>query len=188
MRPLALLLAAGFLATVPAHAGKIDVDFNPKADFDHYKTWAWVPDRDKGHHGVLVDATMRGRVEKAIGKKLTQAGLHEAGAGEKADLLVRYRGDTGQGESGSSNIGGLHSFDNPVYTSVAFTEQTANLMVDLIDNGTQALAWRLYIDQKVKGPTDPPDKLQRALDKGFAKYPPSASEIAKKARQIEKGN
>ena len=186
MKRITLVLAAGLLVVGFARAGKIDVDFNPKADFDHYKTWAWVPDRDKGHHGVLVDATMRGRVEKAIGKRLTAAGLHEAGAGEKADLLVRYTGDTGTGESGSSNFGGLHSFDDPAAMSVQFTEQTANLMVDLIDNGTQTLAWRLYIDQMVKGPTDPPDKLQRALDKGFAKYPPTASEIKKKARQLEK--
>jgi len=186
MRRLGLALAAGLLAAGSALAGSIDVDFNPKADFASYKTWAWVPDRDKGHHGVLVDATMRGRVEKTLGKRLREAGLHEAAPGEKADLLVRYRGDTGTGETGSSNIGGLRSLDNPVYTSVQFTEQTANLMVDLIDANTQALAWRLYVDQKVKGPTDPPDKFVRALEKGFAKYPPSASAIAKKARELEK--
>jgi hypothetical protein len=61
-------------------------------------------------------------------------------------------------------------------------------MVDLVDAATNALAWRLYIDQTIKGPNDPPDKLQKALDKGFAKYPPTASEIAKKARKLEKSS
>jgi hypothetical protein len=176
------------LAAGSVRAGSIDVDFNPKAEFQRYKTWDWIPDRDKGHHGVLMDQTMRERVEKALGIRLREAGLRWAGDDEKPDLLVAYRGDIGQGESGSTNLGGASSYDNPVYTSIQFTEQTATLMVDLVDAATQALAWRLYIDQTIKGPNDPPDKLSRALDKGFAKYPPSASAIAKKARALEKSS
>jgi hypothetical protein len=59
-------------------------------------------------------------------------------------------------------------------------------MIDLVDAATNALAWRLYIDQTIKGPNDSSDKFSKALDKGFAKYPPSASAIAKKARAQEK--
>jgi len=186
MRRLALALAIGILAAGSGHAGEVKVDFNPKAEFARYRTWAWIPDRDKGHHGVLMDATMRERVEKALSIRLREAGLRAAGEGETADLLVGYRGDTGQGKTGSSNLGGLSSYDNPAYTSIQFTEQTATLMVDLVDAATKTLAWRLYIDQTIKGPNDPPDKLSKALDKGFAKYPPSASAIAKKARELEK--
>jgi len=188
MRRLALALLTGMLAAGAARAGSIDVDFNPKAEFERYRTWAWIPDRDKGHHGVLADQTMRDRVEKALDIRLREAGLRAAKSDEKPDLLVSYRGDIGQGKTGSTNLGGLSSLDNPMYTSIQFTEQTATLMVDLVDAATNALAWRLYIDQTIKGPSDPPDKLARALDKGFAKYPPSASAIAKKARALGKSS
>jgi len=188
MRRLALALYIGLLAIGTAHAGKIEVDFNPKAEFTRYKTWTWIPDRDKGHHGVLMDLTMRERVEKALSIRLREAGLREAAEGETPDLLVAYRGDIGQGKSGTTALGGWSSLDNPMYTSIQFTEQTATLMVDLADAKTKSLAWRLYIDQTIKGPADPPDKLAKALDKGFSKYPPSASAIAKKARELEKSS
>jgi hypothetical protein len=186
LRALALLIVVLSVGTV--HAGSVDVDFNPKAEFQRYRTWAWLPDHDKGLRGVLADATMRQRVEKALGIRLREAGLTPAEPNAKPDLYVSYRGDTGQGKDVSSNLGGLSSFDNPLYTSVQFTEQTATLMIDLVDAGTNALAWRLYIDQTVRGPNDPPDKLSKALDKGFAKYPPSAAAIAKKAKALEKSS
>ena len=188
MRRLALALLTTLLVAGAVRAGSIEVDFNPKAEFQRYATWAWIPGRDQGHHGVLADATMRERVEKALSIRLRDVGLRPAAPEEKPDLLVGYRGDTGQGKTGSTNLGGWSSLDNPMYTSIQFTEQTATMMVDLVDAATNALAWRLYIDQTVKGPTDPPDKLARALDKGFAKYPPSASAIAKKARALEKSS
>ncbi len=169
-----------------AVAGSPDVDFNPKADFDHYRTWGWLPDREKGLRGVLADATMRQRVEKALSNHLRETGLVPAPANETPDLFVGYRGDLGAGQEVSTSIGGLRSLDNPVYSTIHFREQTATLMVDLVDAKTESLAWRLYIDQTIKGPTDPPDKMAKALAKGFAKYPPTASEIARKAKQLEK--
>jgi hypothetical protein len=180
---LAAMLAAGAV-----RAGSFDVDFNPKADFAKYRTWAWMPGRDEGQRGVLADETMRRRVEKAIAIRLGDAGLQPAQGDAKPDLFISYRGDIGAGKDIATSMGGLRSLDNPAYTTIQFTEQTATLMVDLVDAATNALAWRLYIDQTIKGPNDPPDKLQKALDKGFAKYPPTASEIAKKARKLEKSS
>jgi hypothetical protein len=188
MRKLAPALLIGALFVGALKAGSVDVDFNPKAEFQRYRTWAWLPDRAKGLRGVLADQTMRDRVEKALSIRLREAGLTAVQADAKPDLFVSYRGDIGAGKDVSSSLGGLSSMDNPVYTTLQFTEQTATLMVDLVDASTNALAWRLYIDQTVKGPNDPPDKLSRALDKGFAKYPPSASAIAKKARALEKSS
>ncbi len=188
-RLLALAVSSALLVLGEvALAGAVDVDFNPKADFQHYKTWAWLPDLEKGLHGILKDETMRQRVEKALMIRLREAGLDRAAPDAKPDLYVAYRGDVGQGKEVSSSLGGLSSIDNPVYTTIQFTEQTATLMVDLVDAATNALAWRLYIDQTVKGPNDPPDKLSKALDKGFARYPPSASAIAKKAKALEKSS
>jgi hypothetical protein len=187
-RNLRLGLLAGTLIAGAVYAGAIEVDFNPKAEFARYKTWGWIPDREKGQRGVLMDPIMRGRVEEALTIRLREAGLVAAAEGQTPDLLVAYRGDTGQGKSGSSNLGGLSSLDNPVYSSVQFTEQTATLMVDLVDASTKSLAWRLYIDQSFQGPNDPPDKLKQCLVKGFAKYPPTKSAIAKKARELEKAS
>ena len=186
MRRLALALLTGLLAAGTARAGAVDVEFNPKAEFQRYNTWAWIPDIDKGRHGVLADQTMRDRVQKALAIRLREAGLTPAAPDAKPDLYVNYRGDMGTGKDVETSVGGLSSYDNPVYATIQFTERTATLMVDLVDAGTNALAWRLYIDQTIKGPNDPPDKFEKALDKGFAKYPPSAAAVAKKARELEK--
>jgi hypothetical protein len=186
MRRLAVAVLTGLLAAGTARAGAVEVDFNPKAEFQRYTTWAWLPDRDKGRHGVLADATMRERVEKQIAIRLREAGLTPAAPDAKPDLFVNYRGDLGTGKEVQTSQGGLSSIDNPYYTTIQFTEQTATLMIDLVDAASNALAWRLYIDQTIKGPNDPSDKFAKALDKGFAKYPPSASAIAKKARAQEK--
>ena len=188
MRRFAVAVMTGILAVGALRAGSVDVDFNPKAEFKRYRTWAWMPGREEGQRGVLADATMRERVEAAVAKRLRTAGLLPAKPDEKPDLLVTYRGDRGEGKRIQTSQGGLSSLDNPLYSTVDFIEQTATLMVDLIDASTNALAWRLYVDQTIQGPNDPPDKLQRGLDRGFAKYPPSAAEIAKKAKAIEKGS
>jgi len=186
MRRIALALLSGLLAVGAAHAGSVDVDFDPKADFERYRTWAWVPDRGEGHHGVLADQTMRDRVEKAISIRLREAGLTAAAPGTDADVLVRYQGDIGQGQSGSSNLRNVYTWTDPAYVSVQFTEQTATLIVDLVDGTSKSLAWRLYLHQTFAGASDSPTKLSDALDKGFAKYPPSASARAKKAKKLAK--
>jgi hypothetical protein len=186
MKKLALTILTAVVAAGSISAGPVEVDFNPKAEFARYQTWAWLPGHDQGQRGVLADATMRERVEKALAIRLREAGLTRTEPDLHPDLLVTYRGDLGSGKEISTSQGGWSSLDNPLYTTVQFTERTATLMVDLVDASTKALAWRLYIDQTIKGPNDPPDKLSRALDKGFAKYPPTKSEISKKAKALEK--
>jgi hypothetical protein len=186
MRRFVLALAIGVMAAGSVRAGSIDVDFNPNAEFEKYKTWAWIPDRDKGHHGVLADLTMRERVEKALAIRLREAGLTEAGPSATPDVLVRYQGDIGQGKTGTTSVDSAYYWTDPAYASVEFTEQTATLIVDLVDASTKALAWRLYIHHSYGGPSDPPNRMRDALDKGFAKYPPSASARAKKARKLAK--
>ena len=173
MRKLAVFVTA-ILAVGAVRAGSIEVDFNPKAEFERYKTWAWAPDRDRERHGVLADKTTRERVEGALAQHLRNAGLRLANPNETPDVLVSYRGDIGTGKTVTTSAGG---------SPIQFQEQSATLIVDLIDPATNTLAWRLYVHQKFGGPNDPPDKLRRALDKGFAKYPPSASARAKKARE-----
>ena len=188
MRKLAVVVAGAILAVGAIRAGSIEVDFNPKAEFERYKTWAWAPDRDQERHGVLADKTTRERVERALAQRLRNAGLRAADLNETPDILLSYRGDIGTGKTVTTSAGALANWSNPAYSTIQFAEQSATLIVDMIDPATNTLAWRLYIDQKFGGPNDPPGKLRRALDKGFAKYPPSASARAKKARELEKGS
>jgi hypothetical protein len=176
-----LLVAAGL-----ARAGSIEVDFSPKAEFEKYKTWGWIPDREKDQHGVLVDATMRQRVETELTYQLGQRGLKPAGDGETPDVLVKYSGDIGTGKTIRTSAGSVANMADMGYATAQFATQKATLMVDLIDASTKALAWRLYLDQNYGGPNDPPDKMRKALAKGFAKYPPSESERKKKAREADK--
>ena len=187
MRKLALTLATGLLAIGAAYAGSVDVDFSPKADFKHYNTWAWIPGHDQGHRGVLADATMRERVERALTVRLKTAGLLPVTGDEKPDLYVRYQGDIGEGKEVTTSLGSLlhYNWADPAAATLQFMEQAAALIVDLVDTKTTTLAWRLYIHDTYGGPNDPPNKLARSLDKGFEKYPPTAAEVARKARAME---
>jgi hypothetical protein len=188
MRSFALTLAVLLLSAGPAAAGKnsVKTDFNPSAEFERYKTWAWSPDVDQPQYGVLHDARMRERVQAALAKRLRNAGLREATGDEKPDVLVSYKGDVGEGKTVTTSNGAVSHGVSPEYATLEFTEQIATLVVDLVDAGTSTLAWRLYVDQAFGGPADSPDKLAKALDKGFAKYPPSPSERKRKARELEK--
>ncbi len=186
MRGLAVFALAAILCAGAVRAGSSEVDFDPKAEFERFHTWAWVQDRDQGHHGVLADATARQRVEAAVAQRLREAGLRPAEEGQAPDLLVRYRGDIGTGKTVTTSAGSIANWSDPGYATVQFQELRASLIIDLIQSATDVLAWRLYLDVKYGNPSDPPDKLARALEKGFAKYPPSKSERAKKARALEK--
>jgi hypothetical protein len=186
MRRLAVVLALVMLGAFPARAGSVDVDFNPKAEFERYKTWGWAPDSEEKRRGVLADATMRERVEKHIAGCLLERGLTPAGTGETPDVLVRYMGDTGTGKTANTTNAFYSDPWTPAYRTVQVQEQAATMVVDLIDASANALAWRLYVNQTMRNPNDSPDKFWRALEKGLAKYPPSESERAKKAREVEK--
>ncbi len=100
MRGLAPALLIAALFGGAARAGTVDVDFNPKAEFQRYRTWAWAPGRDESRRGVLADATMRERVEKQLAIRLREAGLKAVAPSDNPDLLVNYRGDTGTGRKG----------------------------------------------------------------------------------------
>jgi hypothetical protein len=183
---MALALATGVLAVSGAWAGAITVNFNPKGDFKHYNTWDWVPDRDQGHTGVLKDATMRQRVEHAISIRLKTAGLLPVTGDAKPDLLVRYAGDIGSGKEIQTSQGGYMVWDDPINATLRFTEQDATLMVDLIDAAKHMLVWRVYINETIDGPNDESDKFAKSMDKGFSKYPPTAAEVERKAKELEK--
>lgn len=182
MRSTAMIALAAALAVAPVAADTIAVDFDPKAEFESFATWDWAPGRDEGHKGVLSNPMTRQRVEEAVAAQMDLAGLRRAASGEAPDLLVRYQGDIGSGMNAPTSVG------TKGHGPMVFTEMTATLVVDLVAKRTDTLAWRLYLDQAYGRPTDPPDKLRKALEKGFKKYPPSPSARAKKAKQLEKGN
>jgi len=187
MRYLVPVVAIALLSVGAAEAkSSVKTDFNPKAEFERYKTWAWSPDVDQPQYGVLHDARMRERVQNALAKRLRTAGLRPAEGTEKPDLLVSYKGDVGEGQRITTSNGAVSHGVSPEYATIEFQEQHATIVVDLVDNQTSSLAWRLYVDQAIGGPNDPPDKLAKALDKGFAQYPPSPSERKRKARELEK--
>ena len=191
-RILAAVIVA-LLATGSVRAGKVETDFNPRADFSAYKTWDWVPDRGVGHRGILAGEPAREIVETAVSRQLARVGLRRVGTGETPDLVVRYWGEIAEGEEGTST-GGVFGYDpftdgywNGAFkTAVHFSEKAATLMVDLIDPTTKMLTWRAFIEQKYGSPTGVGNPVAEALVKAFDRYPPSESARAKKLKEWEK--
>jgi hypothetical protein len=186
MKKLAAVVMAAIVVGAAARAGSAKVDFNPKAEFERYKTWAWAPEPEGGRNGVLADETMRKRVEAILAQQLEAVGLHPAGPNETPDLVVSFQGDLGTGKTIATSAGSIANMVDPGYATMQFAEMRATLIVDLADSSTKTLAWRLYVDERYGGPNDPPGKFRSAVEKGFKKYPPSESARAKKAKELEK--
>lgn len=193
MRRWFVAAIAALLAFGAARAGKVETDFNPNAKFETYKTWDWVPNRGVGHHGVLAGDAARELLERALASQLRGVGLQQVGPGETPDLVVRYWGDLHQGESGTSTgpMGGYDPYTggywgDPFQSFARFTEQSATMIVDLIEPATKQLAWRAFINQTYGTAYGTGNELPTALAKAFAKYPPTPSARARKAKEWEK--
>lgn len=190
MRRWTVAAFAALLAFGAARAGKIETDFDPNAKFESYKTWDWVAGRGVGHHGVLAGDAARELLERAIASQLRGVGLQQVSPGVTPDLVVRYWGDLHQGDSGTSTspMGGYDPYTggywgDPFQSFAHFTEQSATVIVDLIDPATKGLVWRAFINQAYGTAYGPGNELATALEKAFAKYPPSPSARARKAKE-----
>ena len=182
------------LAAAPAHAGKIKTDFNPKADFDAYRTWDWVEGHDVGHRGVLAGKAARELVESALTSDLERVGLRRVAAGEKPDLVVRYVGEVSDAAKGTTSgyLGGYEPYimgewSQGFQTALNVSEKSATMMVDLIDPDTKMLVWRAFIEQKYGSTASQiGSPVAEAVRKAFEDYPPSESARARKLKEWEK--
>ena len=129
---------------------ELNNDFDQQLDFSTYRTFQWVDPSDKAGQGAN-NSLIAGRVKDAVVNELTGKGLVQAAS--DPDFLVIYHAGTqdkvdisdygysygGYGRYGGA-YGGPYGAGGGGISTYNYTEGT--LIIDLIDAGTQQLAWR----------------------------------------------
>ncbi len=164
-----------------ATTGNVKTDFDERADFGKFKTYAFLPPKEIDGAGVLSNSIVRQRVESLISESLDGKGLKKNTDANSADLLVQYwvgikekqdvaSTPTSPGYYGAYNYGHWAVSYNQ-YVTYDYREGT--LIVDLIDRATKDLAWRAYLVQTLVDSKEENFKTaQKSMQKAFANYPP----------------
>ncbi len=156
-------------------------DFDPAANFDEYRSYAWMP-ATEASTGIK-NPRIREAAQQAIARQLSNRGLSEVQANRTPDLTVRYAG--GGAEMPTISGPGVETRGSaraPLVTGYeSSTIPQGALNVDLIDAKTKKLVWRaLIFDADVNRDEVVEDILHAGLDAAFKKYPPTAQERERK--------
>ena len=170
MKIVKLAALALVMSTAAAYAQKVNVDSDPAAPFASYKTYAWTA----GTPAPV--ALSEQRLHAAVDAKLAGEGLAmnttapdlivstHVSTKDKQELIANGFGDGPWGFGGG--FGGA--------TVETFVEGT--LVVNLYDAKTKKMVWRGVATATASDkPTKNTEKINKALDKMFEKYPGAAA-------------
>ena len=181
MRRTQTLAAAMVLAVLcagPGYAQKVKLDYDKKADFSRYKTYAWLegtPARQKLWHLHLV-----GSIEQHLRAK----GLQQADPAA-ADLLIAYHVavDTELSVAdlytpsptyvGGVTAGPFYYSANSLPGSVGRYIRKGTMLVDAIDREKKEVVWRALTSVTLKDTNRQRlEQVNKAMRKIFEQYPP----------------
>ncbi len=165
-----------------ASIGNVKTDFDDKADFHKYKTYAFVESKELNGTGVLSNSIIRQRVETLLRENLEARGLQQVTIDQNPDLAVQYwvgvqdKQEVANLATGPSFYGSYHyghwgtTYDR--YVTLDYKEGT--LIVDLIDRLSKDLVWRAYLVQTLEDDKDKNlENARKSLKKAFENYPPN---------------
>jgi len=128
---------------------ELNNDFDQQLDFSTYRTFQWVaPQKSNSQTGnsLIAERVKDAVVNELTGKGLVQAAsdpdflvIYHAGTQDKVDVTDYGYGYGGYGRYGGA-YGGAYGAGSGGISTYNYTEGT--LIIDLIDAGTQQLAWR----------------------------------------------
>jgi hypothetical protein len=185
-------LIFAILLTVSPLLAKTVVDFDPKANFSKYKTFAYVG----GVENLLMFEVNPGlvseRVHRSVNRELTQKGLREVQVNQNPDLLVRFWANpSSQVNVATMGDWGAYRPYIDSYWARTYEEVSASsrkegaLLIDLVDPKSKTLVWRLYLIHKITTPDKEWKKADEELSKGFESFPPSDKEKQEKQKERE---
>jgi hypothetical protein len=185
---LVLAVAAGgiSLAASSAFAQTVRVNWQTKAAFDDYKTYAWKTSKKQG------SGFYRQWVRKDVDAELARKGLKKVALAGNPDLLVLYSfttqelmdsttTDDGFGWGGGpwgwwGGWGGWGDMGPDISATEAQPRLMGILSVDLVDAKHKALVWRGQATEDSVSDTQKGDEKQvlKSVDKMFKQYPPGS--------------
>lgn len=142
-------------------------DFDPTANFSHYKTFDFLPHRTKPSGNPFNDK----RIEAAVEEELIAKGYQKQTAGAP-DFLVAYHSNV-KDKIDVDTYGyryGRYGRRVGTYTTVREYQQ-GTLVIDFIDANTKELVWRGWAKGEVNDSVSK-EKIDDTVAKILGKYPP----------------
>jgi hypothetical protein len=173
MRQILKLLSffALLLACSAAYGQSVKIDYDKHANFSGYSTYAWA----KGT--PVENPLMDQRIIDGIDKQLAAKGLRKVEASANPDLWVLYHGAVGtEMELNTTNMGGWGwRWGGGMSTTTVDKIPVGRLVVDIGDAKTKKLLWLGDASGTLSDkPEKNEQKLNKALEKMFKKFPPPA--------------
>lgn len=161
------LLILSSLAALSAFAQNVTVEFDPAADFSHFKTFAIRDGQLNSRNPALNSELIKKRIEAAIQHDLSAKGLTLVPG--PSDLNVRYHFGSARRAQIETYPAGWRGWGTRV-VKVPYTEGT--LVIDLRDGTAHSLVWRGIAREDKTDAAKIQGKLEDMVRKSFDKYPP----------------
>lgn len=167
----AAALTAVFIST-PVLAQKVETDYDHSVNFTHYHTYCW----GRVHSS---DPLYEDRIRSAVDHDLQAKGWRAVPAGCDVTLAaVLIKKNQAEYTTFYDGLGGgwrWHGWGTGMTTTEVEKIPVGTLVVDIYDTSSEHLVWRgLASDQLSDKPEKDTKKLDKAVDKMFAKFPPPA--------------
>ena len=165
MRIAFIAVTALILLSTCAAAQEITADYT-KADFTHFKTYAWA----SGHR--VGDELVNQSIVSSIDAQLSAKGLTKVSPAEGPDVLVSYDVVFDRDVRGMGFSDGLR---NLRWRSGSKYVLMGMLVVNLVGSDTGAMVWRGMASGDVDADASPEKrdkKIHEVLQKIFRNYPP----------------
>jgi len=182
------------LSTGLAYGQTVKVNWQNRAPFSDYRTYAWKNSKNEGAHFY------RQWVEKDVDAELMQKGLKKVSTGQTPDIYIYYHivgqevmdstttddgfgwGGGGWGFSGGwggwGDEGGMAMGGMDMSQTEAQPRMMGILSVDIVDVKKKQLIWRGQATTDTISNTQKGDEKQvlKSIDKMFKQYPPKQKE------------
>jgi hypothetical protein len=169
---IALIVVTAFLLLGAGAAQEISNDYS-KADFAHFKTYAWT-----SGHGV--DEPLNQSIISSIDGQLSAKGLTKVSPGEHPGVLVSYDVVFDHDIRGRGFRDGLRELR---WSSGSKDVLMGMLVISLVDPDTGAMVWRGMASGDVDANASPKKhdkKIHEVVQKIFSSYPPEEYETSRR--------
>jgi hypothetical protein len=161
------------LFSIPALAQKVETDYDHSVNFLQFHTYSWG-------HVHATDPFFEGRVREAVDRDLQAKGWQQVPAGGDATVtavaIKRNQAEYSTFYDGLGPGWRWHGWGPGMATMTIENVPVGTLVVDIYETNSRHLAWRgLAHDQLSDKPDKNTQKLDKAVDKLFAKFPPRSS-------------
>lgn len=186
-RFVGFLLVATLLALTACASGpSVRTDFDPTADFSHYRTWGFYQPIAMEQSGY--STWVSERIKEDVRKEMEARGYRYAREG--ADLLVNFYADVQDRTSvwsvPRSDVQWYYNYRARTYVAVPFwydetmasTWREATLTVDLVDAARNRMVWTgsaSAAEARRRTPEQKQAGIDAAVSGIFAKYPHRAN-------------